>query len=70
MALACTHFKLTPEHALRGATQNAAKALGLSDRGQLVIGQRADMALWNIQHPSELCYWLGGKLLQQLIIAS
>ena len=70
MALACTHFKMTPEQALRGATLHAAKALGLSDRGQLAIGQRADVALWNIQHPSELCYWLGGDLLQQLIIAS
>ena len=69
MALACTHFKMTPEQALRGATLHAAKALGLSDRGQLAIGQRADVALWNIQHPSELCYWLGGDLLQQLIIA-
>ncbi len=68
MTLACTHFKLTPEQALRGATVHAAKALGLNDRGQLAIGQRADLALWNIQHPSELCYWLGGNLLQQLVI--
>jgi len=20
--------------------------------------------LWNIQHPAELCYWLGGRLAQ------
>jgi imidazolonepropionase len=69
MAMACTHFKLTPEEALRGATVNAAKALGLSDRGQLAIGQRADIALWNIKHPSELCYWLGGNLLERLILS-
>ena len=69
MALACTHFKLTPEQALHGATVHAAKALGLNDRGTLAIGQRADFALWNIQHPSELCYWLGGNLLQQLIVS-
>ena len=29
MQLACTHFRLTPEEALRGATINAARALGL-----------------------------------------
>lgn len=69
MSLACTHFRLTPEEALRGATQHAARALGLADRGQLVVGQRADIAEWRIAHPAELCYWLGGELLAQLRIA-
>src|SRR5690606_25758293 len=35
MQLACTHFRLTPEEALRGATVHAAQALGLPDRGVL-----------------------------------
>lgn len=68
MALACTHFRLTPEEALRGATEHAARALGLRDRGRLAVGQRADLALWRIRHPSELCYWLGGDLLQTLVL--
>lgn len=59
MSLACTHFRLTPEEALRGATQHAARALGLSDRGVLAAGMRADIALWPIREPAELCYWLG-----------
>ena len=63
MQLACTHFRLTPEEALRSATVNAAKALGLVDRGLLRAGLRADFALWRIRHPAELCYWLGGHLL-------
>ena len=62
--LACTHFRLTPEEALRGATANAAKALGLADRGALKVGMRADFALWVIDRPAELCYWLGGRLAQ------
>jgi imidazolonepropionase len=66
MSLACTHFRLTPEEALRGATVHAARALGLHDRGRLALGQRADFALWDIRHPSELCYWLGGDLLRHL----
>jgi imidazolonepropionase len=60
MSLACTHFRLTPEEALRGATVNAAKALGLKDRGQLRVGMRADFAAWKINRPAELAYWLGG----------
>ncbi len=63
MQLACTHFRLTPEEALRGATRHAAQALGLPDRGRLAVGQRADIACWRVQHPAELGYWLGGALL-------
>ncbi|HEY0505013.1 MAG TPA: imidazolonepropionase [Lysobacter sp.] len=64
MQLACTHFRLSPEEALRGATLNGARALGLRDRGVLRAGMRADFVLWNIGHPAELCYWLGGRLAQ------
>jgi imidazolonepropionase len=62
MQLACTHFRLTPEEALRGATQHAAKALGLHDRGVLRVGMRADFVHWRVRRPAELCYWLGGNL--------
>lgn len=66
MGMACTQFRLTPEEALRGATVEAARALGLADRGQVAVGQRADLAIWRIGHPAELCYWLGGDLLAGL----
>jgi len=62
MAMACTHFRLTPEEALRGATVHGARALGLHDRGRLAVGLRADFVEWDVGHPAELCYWLGGKL--------
>ena len=62
MQLACAHFKLTPEEALRGATVHAARALGLLDRGVLRVGARADFVRWQVGHPAELCYWLGGTL--------
>ncbi len=62
MQLACTHFRLTPEEALRGATVNGARALGLGDRGVLRAGMRADFVHWEIAQPAELCYWLGGDL--------
>ena len=69
MAMACTHFRLTPEEALRGATVQAARALGLDDRGRIDVGLRADLALWDVRHPAELSYWLSGGLLQRLLIA-
>jgi imidazolonepropionase len=69
MGMACTLFRLTPEEALRGATVHAARALGLDDRGRLAVGQRADLAIWNIGHLAELCYWIGGDLLRETWIA-
>ena len=69
MQLACTHFRLTPEEALRGATTHAARALGLADRGLLRVGQRADFVHWQADHPAELCYWLGGRLARAVYAA-
>lgn len=69
MGMACTLFRLTPEEALRGATVHAARALGLDDRGRLAPGCRADLAIWNIRHLPELCYWIGGGLLREVRIA-
>jgi imidazolonepropionase len=57
--MACTDFRITPEEALRGMTVNAARALGLADRGTVAAGKRADLAVWNLEHPRELSYWFG-----------
>jgi imidazolonepropionase len=59
--MACTLFRLTPEEALAGVTRHAATALGLSDRGVLAAGKRADFVLWDLQHPAELAYALGSN---------
>ena len=69
MQLACTHFRLTPEEALRGATLHAAQALGLRDRGVLKAGMRADFVHWDIGQPAELGYWLGGRLARAVYAA-
>ncbi|HET6546166.1 MAG TPA: imidazolonepropionase [Rhodanobacteraceae bacterium] len=66
--MACTLFRLTPEEALRGATVNAARALGLADRGMLDVGKRADFVVWDIERPADLCYWIGGRLADQIFI--
>jgi imidazolonepropionase len=59
MNMGCTLFNMTPEEALKGATCNAAKALGLTDRGTITAGQHADLAVWNVDHPAELSYRIG-----------
>lgn len=59
MNMACTLFGLTPAEALAGVTRHAARALGFADRGTLAVGQRADIALWDIDEPAELAYRIG-----------
>jgi imidazolonepropionase len=61
MNQACTLFRLTPEEAIRGTTVHAATALGLAQRkGRLAAGFDADLAVWEVGAPAELCYWIGG----------
>ncbi|HTI96205.1 MAG TPA: amidohydrolase family protein, partial [Rudaea sp.] len=67
MNMACTEFRMTPEEALRGATVNAASALTLSDRGALETGKRADFVVWDVDHPAELSYWIGGSLARRVV---
>lgn len=66
--MACTLFRLTPEEALRGMTVNGARALGLRDRGRLVVGQRADLVVWDLEHPRELAYWFGRNPCTRVIV--
>ena len=59
MNMACTLFRMTPDEVLAGVTLHAAAALGLSDRGRIAPGQRADLAIWEARHPAELSYRIG-----------
>ena len=59
MNMASTLFRLTPAEALAGVTANAARALGLHDRGTIAPGMLADLAVWNVADPAELAYRIG-----------
>jgi imidazolonepropionase len=67
MNMACTLFRLTPEEALLGTTVHAARALGLQDRGRIAPGLRADLSIWDADHPAELSYRIGATALHARI---
>ena len=69
MALGSRLFGLTPEECLAGVTREAARALGLADdRGTLEVGKRADIAIWDVDHPRDLAYWMGVNPLNDLLV--
>ncbi len=69
MNMGCTLFRMTPLEALAGTTCIAAKALGLTDSGQIHAGLRADLCIWDITTPAELSYRIGFNPLYKRIFA-
>ena len=68
--MACTLFRLTPEEALAGMTREAARALGRQDEiGTISAGKAADLCIWRISRPAELCYWIGHPGPERRIVA-
>lgn len=68
MNLAITLFDLRVHEALAGATQHAARALGLGEtHGNLAVGKRADFVCWDAETPAELVYWIGGTLAREVV---
>lgn len=69
MNMACTLFRMTPAEALAGVTCHAAAALGMTDTGRIRQGMRADLAIWDVEHPAELAYRVGTNKLYQRLFA-
>jgi len=69
MNMSCTLFRMTPEEALSGVTLRGAQALGLTDCGKLCAGARADLAIWDVEHPAELAYRIGFNPLHKRVFA-
>lgn len=66
--MACTLFRLSPTEALRGATREAARALGLeAHKGMIARGLDGDLTLWPIDHPRDLCYMIGPTVTPDLV---
>ena len=70
LSMACTLFRLTPEEALLGMTRHAAAALALGDEvGTITTGKAADLCVWRVNRPAELCYWVGHPGPERRIVA-
>ena len=67
LSMACTLFRLTPAEALAAVTRNAARALGLADRGVIAVGKRADFVVWNLREPARLAYEFGANRCRQVV---
>jgi imidazolonepropionase len=60
MNMGATLFRLTVEECLAGVTREAARALDRLDRiGTLERGKWCDLAIWEVEQPAELVYWIG-----------
>jgi imidazolonepropionase len=70
LSMGCTLFGLTPEEALAGMTREAARALALQDEiGTVSTGKAADLCVWRVSRPAELCYWIGHPGPERRIVA-
>ncbi|MHA3902236.1 imidazolonepropionase [Castellaniella sp. WN] len=68
MNMACTLFRMTVAEALDGVTRHAADALGCAGvSGRLAVGHPADFAVWDVDSPAELAYWMGLPRCRQVV---
>jgi imidazolonepropionase len=60
MNIAATQLRLTTQECIAGVTREAARALGRLDTiGTLERGKRCDLAIWDIEQPGDLVYYVG-----------
>jgi imidazolonepropionase len=69
LALAVRQYGMSPDEALLAATRHAAASLGLSDRGILREGARADLTVWDLPHEDALVQPWGVSKTHRVVIA-
>jgi len=65
--LACTQLHMSPEEALAAMTVNAARVLGLDDRGRIAPGLRADLTLIDGGDWRHVAYHLAGDVVAAVV---
>jgi imidazolonepropionase len=66
-SLACTQLHLSPAEALTAVTVAPAHVLGLTDRGRIQAGRRADLTLLDAPDWRHLAYHLGGDIVATVV---
>ncbi len=70
ISMACVNMRMLPQEALVAATINGAYAMGLSDRGTITVGRRADLALLRpMDSVAYLPYSFGENCVRATLIA-
>ncbi len=69
MTLAALEMGMNIEEIWPAVTFHAAQALGLSDRGQIRPGARADLVLWEAEAPEDLAYHYASVQTHSVLIA-
>jgi imidazolonepropionase len=60
MNMGATLFRMTVAESLAGVTREGARALGLlAETGTIQAGKWCDLAIWDVEQPAELVYWMG-----------
>lgn len=67
VALAVRHLGFTPQEALAAATVNSAALLGLSDRGRVAVGQRADLLLLRDTDERSVAFGFGDSPVDKVV---
>ncbi len=69
LTLACLYGGLTVEHALAGATINAASAVGLAHEvGSIEEGKRGDVVVWDTDDHRDIAYHFGVMLAHAVVL--
>lgn len=66
MSLACTQMGMSCAEAWLAVTRQAARSIGLGDRGQLVPGAPADFVVWSADDFRQVCQQLGHNLVRSV----
>ena len=68
MSLACMQMGMSCAEAWRGVTVAAAKAVNRPASGELFIGARGDLVIWNAEDPKEVIQHYGAALVSDVIV--